>query len=83
MGTDGLYSGVLSERETGENQLPAAPAVLVALYTRVSTSDQNCEFQLHELQDYAAHQGWQVVEVSQPGDCGKNLKFKPSRSQVD
>jgi DNA invertase Pin-like site-specific DNA recombinase len=65
MGADGLYSRVSSERQTGENQLPAAPAVRVALYIRVSTSDQNCEFQLRELQDYAAHQGWPVAEVYQ------------------
>jgi putative DNA-invertase from lambdoid prophage Rac len=36
-----------------------------ALCIRVSTADQNCEFQLRELQDYAAHQGWPVVEVYQ------------------
>ena len=60
MGADGLYSRVWSEWQAGENQLPAAPAVRVALYIRVSTADQNCEFQFRELQDYAAHQGWPV-----------------------
>jgi hypothetical protein len=74
MAADGLYSRVSSERQTGENQLPAAPAVLVALYTRVSTSDQNCEFQLRELQDYAAHQGWQVVEVYQDTMSGAQAR---------
>jgi DNA invertase Pin-like site-specific DNA recombinase len=34
----------------------------VAAYTRVSTPDQNPELQLQELRDYAARQGWDVVE---------------------
>jgi putative DNA-invertase from lambdoid prophage Rac len=65
MGANGLYSGVSSGRQTRESQLPATPAVRVAFYTRVSTTDQNCEFQLRELQDCALRQGWQVVEVYQ------------------
>jgi DNA invertase Pin-like site-specific DNA recombinase len=44
---------------------PATPVVQVALYARVSTADQNCELQLRELQDYAVHQGWRLVEVYQ------------------
>ena len=52
----------LSAREADP---PAAPAVRVALYTRVSTADQNCELQLRELQEYAVHQGWHAVEVYQ------------------
>ena len=64
MGANGLYSGVSSERQTSESQLPAAPAVRVALYTKVSTADQNCEFQLRELQDCALRQGWQVVAIA-------------------
>jgi putative DNA-invertase from lambdoid prophage Rac len=31
-----------------------------ALYARVSTSDQNCEVQLHELRDYVERRGWTV-----------------------
>jgi DNA invertase Pin-like site-specific DNA recombinase len=31
-----------------------------AIYARVSTSDQNCEVQLHELRDYAQRRGWTV-----------------------
>jgi DNA invertase Pin-like site-specific DNA recombinase len=34
----------------------------VAAYTRVSTPDQNPELQLQELREYAARQGWDVVE---------------------
>jgi DNA invertase Pin-like site-specific DNA recombinase len=34
-----------------------------AIYTRVSTSDQNDELQLREIQDYATRQGWQIAEL--------------------
>ncbi|MCI0423063.1 MAG: recombinase family protein [Acidobacteria bacterium] len=32
-----------------------------ALYTRVSSNDQNCEMQLRELRAYAQVRGWQIV----------------------
>jgi DNA invertase Pin-like site-specific DNA recombinase len=32
----------------------------IALYARISTSDQNCEMQLRELRDYAAARKWTV-----------------------
>lgn len=35
----------------------------VAIYARVSTSDQNCEAQLTELREYAERRGWKVVDV--------------------
>jgi DNA invertase Pin-like site-specific DNA recombinase len=35
-------------------------AMIVAIYARVSTSDQSCEMQLHELREYIAKRGWQV-----------------------
>ena len=44
---------------------PPVLAVRVALYTRVSTADQNCQLQLRELHDHAVRQGWQVVETYQ------------------
>ena len=37
-------------------------AMIVAIYARVSTSDQSCEMQLHELRQYVAKQGWQVFQ---------------------
>jgi predicted site-specific integrase-resolvase len=40
-------------------------ALQVAIYARVSTTDQNCEMQLHEIQDYADRQGWEIVETYQ------------------
>ena len=35
-------------------------AMIVAIYARVSTLDQSCEMQLHELRQYVTKQGWQV-----------------------
>ena len=49
---------------------PAAPAVRVALHTRVSTADQNCELQCRERQEYAARQDWNVVEAYQDAMSG-------------
>jgi putative DNA-invertase from lambdoid prophage Rac len=37
--------------------------VRAAIYTRVSTADQNSELQLRELQEYAKRQGWEIVEA--------------------
>jgi len=34
----------------------------VAIYARVSTTDQRCEMQLAELRDYVARAGWQIAE---------------------
>jgi DNA invertase Pin-like site-specific DNA recombinase len=36
-----------------------------AIYTRVSTTDQNRELQIRELQQYANRQGWAIVETYQ------------------
>jgi len=35
------------------------------IYARVSTSDQNPELQIREIQDYASRQGWEIVETYQ------------------
>lgn len=37
-------------------------AMIVAIYARVSTSDQSCGMQLHELREYVTKRGWQVFE---------------------
>ena len=34
----------------------------VALYARVSTTDQNCELQLHDLREYCQRRGWLIAE---------------------
>jgi DNA invertase Pin-like site-specific DNA recombinase len=36
-----------------------------AIYTRVSTVDQNPELQLRDLQEYATRQGWEITETYQ------------------
>ena len=36
-----------------------------AIYTRVSTTDQNCDLQIRELQQYAERRGWSIVETYQ------------------
>jgi DNA invertase Pin-like site-specific DNA recombinase len=40
---------------------PTAP-VRVAIYARVSTTDQTCETQLRELRDYASRRGWVIAQ---------------------
>jgi DNA invertase Pin-like site-specific DNA recombinase len=39
--------------------------VSLAIYTRVSTADQNAELQSRDLTEHAAHQGWDIVEIYQ------------------
>jgi putative DNA-invertase from lambdoid prophage Rac len=36
--------------------------MIIAVYARVSTTDQSCEMQLHELRQYVSRQGWQVFK---------------------
>ena len=45
-------------------------AATAAIYTRVSTSEQNPELQLREIQDYANRQGWEIVETYQDAISG-------------
>jgi DNA invertase Pin-like site-specific DNA recombinase len=35
-------------------------AMIFAIYTRVSTSEQSCDMQLHELRQYVQKNGWEV-----------------------
>jgi putative DNA-invertase from lambdoid prophage Rac len=52
----------------------------VAIYARVSTSDQNCEMQVRELREYAARRGWHVsAEYLDTGWSGA----KASRPELD
>ena len=54
--------------------------MIVAIYTRVSTSDQSCEMQLHELRQYVAKLGWEVfAEYIDTGFSGASS----SRPQLD
>ena len=52
----------------------------VAIYARVSTSDQTCESQLRELRDYVSRRGWTITgEYVDTGWSGS----KASRPQLD
>lgn len=45
----------------------------VAIYSRVSTSEQDCENQLRQLRQYCEQQGWMVVrEYTDRGESGSN-----------
>jgi DNA invertase Pin-like site-specific DNA recombinase len=46
---------------SGEEENP----LKAAIYTRVSTADQNSEMQVRDLREYAARQGWNTTEVYQ------------------
>src|SRR5580700_11173354 len=55
-------------------------AMIIAIYARVSTSDQSCEMQLHELRQYVAKRGWQVfAEYVDTGFSGASA----SRPRLD
>jgi len=43
-------------------QPPSTPAYQVAIYARVSTSDQRCEIQLTELRGYVKRAGWMISD---------------------
>jgi DNA invertase Pin-like site-specific DNA recombinase len=50
----------------------------VAIYCRVSTSDQSCERQDHELTAYASKAGWQVTGVwKETGSGAKDNRLAP------
>ena len=46
----------------------------VALYLRVSTSDQHCEVQARELREYCERRGWEVVQEYQDEMSGAKKK---------
>src|SRR5258708_1326551 len=54
--------------------------MIVAIYARVSTSDQSCAMQLHELRQYVARHGWEVfAEYVDTGFSGASA----SRPELD
>ncbi len=53
----------------------------MALYTRVSTTDQNADLQVRELNDYAAKQGWVVVATYQDTISGAKAS-RPALSRL-
>jgi DNA invertase Pin-like site-specific DNA recombinase len=55
-------------------------AIRVAIYARVSTTDQNCEMQLTELREYCSRRGWHIQrEYVDTGWSGA----KASRPELD
>ncbi len=58
----------------------AHEGMIVAIYARVSTSDQSCEMQLYELRQYVQKRGWEVfAEYVDTGFSGAVA----SRPQLD
>jgi DNA invertase Pin-like site-specific DNA recombinase len=54
---------------------------VVALYARVSTSDQTCENQLLELRHYAEARAWQTIEYVDHGISGSKDR-RPALDQL-
>ena len=52
-----------------------------AIYARVSTQDQHCELQLHDLRGYAERSGWPVVEYIEHAS-GKAGSKRPVLAQL-
>ena len=53
------------------------------IYSRVSTSDQECQNQIAQLQDYAQKQGWMVVEtIVDVCSGGKGVNERPGLDKV-
>jgi DNA invertase Pin-like site-specific DNA recombinase len=50
------------------------PPKRVALYARVSTTDQTCAPQLRDLRAYIAARGWQAIEFVDQGISGTKEK---------
>ena len=58
-----------------EPRVTSEPCVRVAIYARVSTTDQQCEMQLRDLRQYAAARGWTLAgEYVDTGWSGKNAE---------
>jgi len=57
----------------------ANTTVRAAVYARVSTVDQNCQMQLHELAEFSARSGWETIEYIDQGVSGA----KRSRPALD
>ena len=53
----------------------------VAIYTRVSTAEQNDELQRRDIEDYATRQGWPVVDLYQDKASGsQRLQTRPAKA---
>ena len=54
------------------------PVVRCACYVRISTQDQNSALQIRELRQYAARQGWEILETYQGVISGAKLSRPPA-----
>lgn len=59
---------------------PSTTTIRCALYARVSTADQDCTLQIHELREYCQRRGWTIIaEYVDTGISGT----RASRPQLD
>jgi DNA invertase Pin-like site-specific DNA recombinase len=53
----------------------------VAIYTRVSTAEQNLDLQINDLSQYAAKRGWQIYQIFEDTISG-TTKSRPQLDQL-
>jgi DNA invertase Pin-like site-specific DNA recombinase len=53
----------------------------VAIYTRVSTADQNLDLQINDLTEYASKRGWQIYQIFEDKISG-TTKTRPQLDQL-
>ena len=57
------------------------PVIRAAVYARVSTTDQTCDNQLHELRRYCEARGWTATEYVDTGVSGAKDR-RPALDQL-
>jgi putative DNA-invertase from lambdoid prophage Rac len=50
----------MNRQTAGGGDSSPSSTIRVAIYARVSTTDQNCEMQVRELREYAGRRGWNI-----------------------
>jgi DNA invertase Pin-like site-specific DNA recombinase len=55
----------------------------VALYARVSTTDQNCELQVTELREYTRRRAWEIVREFVDTGWSGTLANRPEFDRSD
>ena len=75
-----MTSELNSARSARRSAAISTSRVRIAIYARVSTTDQNCEMQLTELRDYCRHRDWEIAgEYVDTGWSGAKVR----RPQLD
>ena len=54
----------------------------VALYSRVSTTEQNCAMQVDELRAYCLRRGWDVVEEFTDNGISGSKESRPALNRL-